>query len=108
MSHYTVPLAEPVSFLDRFLDRGSAAATPTLIFVRVENEQLGFMLAINLAQYCQDPPTLILVWLPALSGLAGLLPTDETEAHLTGGIHPFGSINETCSLELILHETLDS
>lgn len=108
LSWFTLRLEDPAVFPCHFLSGDSGLTAPTLVYVCLEDEQLGFLVAMHLRQCCPAPPWPILVRVRSLTGLASLLPAEPTGAYPAGGIHPFGSSSETCNLDLILHGTLDT
>lgn len=106
---HTMRLEDPEFVELKFLGEPSNRKSPTMAFICLENEKLGFLGALHLFQTLQSPPFPILVRVRSLTGLASLARAGMGQFPPPGGgIYPFGSISETCNLDLILHETLDT
>lgn len=108
LSWHTLRLEDPEFFELNFLDPPTVRRSPTMAFICLKDEKLGFLGALHLFQSLQAPPFPILVRVRSLTGLASLARAGLEQFPPGGGIYPFGSIRETCDLDLILNETLDT
>jgi hypothetical protein len=107
LSWHTLRLEDPEFFELTFLGESKPPPSPTMAFICLEDEKLGFLGALHLFQSLPAPPFPILVRVRSLTGLASLAQAGLAQFPRGGGIYPFGSIEATCDLDLILNERLD-
>jgi hypothetical protein len=79
----------------------------TSVVVAIPNDVDGLKIALSLLKFRKGRGLPHLVHMNSRSGVASLLTPEDGTDEVVADLHPFGSFDSVCGLEMVVHERLD-